>query len=126
MAEPDSIRATAREGHYLDLSPYLTNPDMEYITMAIGRMPVTVVKTNMIALAAKYPTVAADLAAVGLTARQEDAYRDAVIRVVFTHLAGKLAGPIRTGSVLEKNLAFLAAQPKAFDAIAHTGMWTTQ
>ena len=114
MQEPDSIATTARKAN------------QEYITMSIGQMPVTVVKTNMIAMAAKYPSVAADLSKAGLTAQQEEAYRAAIIRVGFTRLAGETAGSVAETSVLGKNLALRVSHPEEFKALSATGMWTTQ
>ena len=114
MREPDSIKTTGRLAHQVPTR------------MSIGTQPVTVVHTNMRVLATMYPSVAADLQQAGLTARQEDAYRVAIIRVGFTRQAGTLAGPIAETSVLGKNLAFRNAQDTAFKELAKTGMWITQ
>lgn len=114
LQEPDSIQETGRLAH------------QEHITMAVGRWPVSVIKANMPALAATYPSVTADLQQVGLTARQEEAYRAAIIRVGFTRLAGPAAGPVAATSVLGQNLAFRAAHDEAFERLAKTGMWISQ
>ena len=114
MQEPDSIGTAGR----------LAN--QERINMPIGQWPVSVIKANMTALAAKYPAVAADLQKAGLTARQEDTYRAAIARVVFTKLAGSTAGPIAETSVLGKNMTFRNAHDKEFEELAKTGIWINQ
>ena len=61
---------------------------------------------DMAALAAQYPSVAADLAKAGLTAQQHDAYRVALVTAYVTD-AG--ADSIDPNSVLGKNVAFVDA-----------------
>jgi phospholipase/carboxylesterase len=114
MQEPDSILTTSR----------LANQTP--IPMSIGPWPVSVLKANMAGLAAKYPSVAADLRQAGLTARQEEADRVAIIRVGFTRQAGTMAEPVAATSVLGRNLAFRNAHDQEFQALAKTGMWITQ
>jgi predicted esterase len=112
--EPDSVLGDGRMAH------------QERIALLLGQQPVWVVKTDMVALAAQYPSVAADLKAAGLTAQQEEAYRAAIIRVGLTREAGKAAGTITPGSILEKNLAFRESHEAAFAALGKTGMWIIQ
>jgi len=64
MQEPESIRTTARRAHLREVSNYGVMGDNHAVLM-----------TDMAALAAKYPSVAADLQTAGLTAEQHDAYR---------------------------------------------------
>ena len=111
--EPDSIRNTARLAHEAPLA------------LTVGQEPVSVVATRMTTLAAQYPSVAADLAAAGLTAAQADRLRAAVIRVGLAHLVGTAAGPIAPTSVLGRNLALREAQNPAFAALGQTGLWFT-
>jgi hypothetical protein len=82
MKEPDSIQTDAR----------LANQNR--ILVSVGERQVSVIKADMPALAAKYPSVAADLQAAGLTAQQEEAHRAALIRVGFTRQAETLARPV--------------------------------
>ena len=70
----------------------------------------------MAALAAQYPSVAAKLQAAGLTARQHDAIRLALLSAKF---AAMLNDPATTGaatSVLAQNVAFL----KTDDPVLHS------
>jgi predicted esterase len=110
--EPDSIRTDARLAYET------------YLTLALGRIQTTVPSVDMVALAARYPTVMADLNEVGLTAQQEKAYRTAIVRAVLTQLAGPLAGSVSVHSVFRRNLAFLKTHAAAFRALADTGIWT--
>ena len=114
MREPDSILTTARLA------------TQERILVSIGPERVSVIKANMRALAATYPSVAADLMAAGLTVQQEEAYRTAIVRVGFTRQAGPVVGGVAPASVLGQNLAFRAAHDEAFKQLAKTGMWITQ
>lgn len=109
--EPDSIRTVARLAHEV---PWM---------FTIGEDSVSVVTTSMTALATRYPSVAADLSAAGLTAAQEDRYREAIIRVGLTHMVAAAAGPIAPASVLGQNLAFRQAQSQAFKALVRAGIW---
>jgi predicted esterase len=74
-AEPDSIRTTARLDHLVE------------IVLAIGTERPTTMLADMPALAAKYPSIAADLEAAGLTARQFQSYRLALISARAAELA---------------------------------------
>jgi predicted esterase len=125
MQEPSSVIDDGRIAHE------------KLYGMAIGNIPVSVLTIDMPALAAAYPSVAADLKAAGLTAVQEDAYRRALLRVKLTDLGrqepdGNMtpdAVPmvsIAQKSVLEKNLAFRAAHAAAFAAFAQTRLWTVE
>jgi hypothetical protein len=114
MQEPDSIRTTARLA------------TQERIRLSMGHTQVFVIKADMPALAAKYPSVAADLQQAGLTAQQEDAYRAAIVRVGFALEAGTTTGPIAETSVLGKNLAFRNTHDAEFKKLEKTSMWITQ
>jgi hypothetical protein len=118
MKEPDSVKGAGSVAQQED-------PTLSRVTMSIGQQGVSVIKVNMIALAAKYPSVAADLEKAGLTAQQEEAYRVALIRVKFTHMAGTTAGTIADSSVLGKNMAFWKEHDKEFSELDATEMWTT-
>jgi hypothetical protein len=93
----------------------------EHLTLSLGRWPVSIVKVNMVAMASKYPYVAADLQAAGLTARQEDAYQVALIRAIATQQAGELADPIVATSVLARNVAFTELHEQAVTALHGEG-----
>ena len=111
MQEPDSIRTIARLAHEAP------------VVFTIGGDSVSVVLTSMTALAAQYPSVAADLSAAGLTAVQEDRDRAAVIRVGLTHMVAASTGTIAPTSILGQNLAFREAQDHAFKALVTAGIW---
>jgi len=131
MQEADSIRTIARQSHQRE------------ILVPIGPEQLSVRMVDMPGMAAKYPSVAAGLEAAGLTARQHDAYRAALIsasvatqagNLVWTRtgvtLAGTLEGVTSTlgisaMSTLGKNVAFMWAHKDAFKALGATGMWTT-
>ena len=113
----------------------------EQLPLALGAEPVFVISMNMTDMASKYPSVAADLQAAGLTALQAAAYRAAILRVGFARATGIAPGgapdpddrgqyipyvAIAPTSVLGKNLAFRKAHTAEFQALAKTGMWTTQ
>ncbi len=94
--EPDSIRMTARQAHLREFGVPLRHSD--------DRMSVWM--TDMPALAAKYPSVAALLTKAGLTPQQHDAYR---VALVATRIGTPAAFRTRTDdstSVLMKNAAF--------------------
>ena len=69
MDEPDSIRTAARLAH------------LREVVVPVARSHVSVFMVDMPALAAQYPSVAADLKAAGLTAQQHEAYRIALLNV---------------------------------------------
>jgi predicted esterase len=128
--EPDSVFEAGRLAH------------QEQLWMSLGDQPASVITTDIPALAAAFPSVAADLQAAGLTAEQEQAYRTAILRVGFARAGGIAPGdsnlketivgsdmpfaPIPPNSVLAENLAFRAAHDAEFKALSRTGMWTTQ
>jgi len=93
--------------------------------LAIGQQRVSVVAVTMTALAAQYPSVAADLQAAGLTAAEEDRDRAAILRVGLTHMVDAVAGPVAPASVLGQNLVFRQTHDQAFKALGATGMWRT-
>lgn len=127
--EPDAVLGAGRMAH------------QEQLWLALGTEPASVITTDMPALAAAYPSVAADLEAAGLTAQQEQAYRAAILRVGFARIGGIAPGdairplvlgrdlpfvPIAPTSVLGQNLAFRQTHAALFKALAQTGMWTIQ
>jgi predicted esterase len=128
--EPDSILTVGRMAHQAQR------------WMTLDDRPVSVIMTDMVALAKAYPSVAADLAATGLTAQQEEIYRVAIMRAGFVSAGGIVPGapdqtrttvgsdlpfaPIPPNSVLARNLAFNASHAMEFAALSNTGMWTTQ
>jgi hypothetical protein len=127
IQEPDYIVTDARLGHQVP----------RWFT--IGAEPVLVLMTDMSALAAQYPSVAADLQAAGLSVQQENAYRLAMFRALCAREVEKaLRGPnsmelgknipfplIAPNSVLGKNIAALQAYQAEFSALDKTGIWTT-
>jgi len=127
--EPDSVRRAGRMAH------------QQRLPLALGAEWTSVIAMDMPAMAAQYPSVAADLQAAALTAEQEAAYRTAILRVGFARVAGIASGdatdpmvlgrnipfqPIAPTSVLGRNLAFRQTHDAEFKALAKTGMWTTQ
>ncbi len=126
IAKPESIRTTARQAH------------LKEIIIPIGQMRPSVVVMDLPALAAKYPAVAADLRAAGLTAEQAEAYRLALLagQVVArtrwrAELLGQSAdtvlaaafGDIEPSSVTARNAAFIAAHPAELEMLEAVGMW---
>lgn len=113
MAEPDSIRMTARQAHQKE------------IFVPVGQEWLSLWMVDMPALAAKSRPVAAALKAVGLTAQQADAYRLALISATATwQTRGRTAPPAAT-SVLGRNIAFFMSHRNEMIALGATGMWTT-
>lgn len=112
--EPDAIRTIGRLAHQAP------------ILLWIGSQPAAVLKTDMIALAKRYPSVTADLHAAGLTAPQEEAYRAALIRVECAGMSPRATGEISPASVLGRNFAFWKTHAPAFTALENTGMFVTQ
>jgi hypothetical protein len=127
--EPDSILNAARLKHQARLS------------FTLGGEPTSVIAMDIPAFAVAYPSVAADLQAAGLTAKQAAAYRIAIFRVGFARMAGIAPGgnttpmelgqnipfaPIAPTSVLGQNLAFRQAHDAEFKALAQMGIWSTQ
>jgi hypothetical protein len=72
---------------------------------------------DMAALAATYPSVAAALKAAGLTARQEEGYRIALLGAKATRAVPEAGTPIAS-SVQGRNLAFLEAHQDELTAVA--------
>jgi hypothetical protein len=69
LQEPDSIRIDARRAHQREV----------LIPIAQWTVPTSALLTDIAALAARYPSVAAALQEMGLTAQQHEAYRVAII-----------------------------------------------
>jgi hypothetical protein len=78
--------------------------------------------TDMAALAARYPTVAADLQAAGLTATQHDAYRVALISALVGRGTPKAAGVADPHSVLAQNMEFLRTHMDEVRTLARAGI----
>jgi hypothetical protein len=93
----------------------------EHLTLSIGQWPVSIIKVNMMAMASKYPYVAADLQAAGLTAQQEEAYQVALARAVFTQQAGELADSLPATSVLARNVSFTDLHTQEVTALQGAG-----
>jgi hypothetical protein len=108
--EPDSIRTAGRRAHIRD------------VIAPVGTERAVVPMTDMAALAAMYPPVAAALNRAGLTGRQHDAYRLALLTVLIVRGFEQQVGPIEPTSVLAKNLAFVAAHPDELEALASAGI----
>jgi hypothetical protein len=118
--EPVAIRDTVRREH---LRP---------VVLPMGQAHPLMVLTDMAALAAQAPSVAADLQAAGLTAQQHDAYRVAIITAyVAAFLQREPQGPhgyngamgaISATSVLGQNIAFVNGHPAELKALARAGM----
>jgi hypothetical protein len=107
VTEPDSIRIIGRQYHLRD------------VVVPVGTERPVVVMVDMAALAAAYPSVAANLKAAGLTAKEHDAYRVALASArALKHSAGEKArGALDPTSVQAKNLAFMDAHPDEFQAL---------
>jgi hypothetical protein len=108
--EPDSIRVTARRAH------------LREVIVPVGQERPSVWITDMSALAAKYPSVAADLKKAGLTAKQHDAYRVALISAQTSQFTKDEAGTVEATSTLAKNLEFFYSHPDEFKALDAAGI----
>jgi hypothetical protein len=117
MKEPDSIRTTARIAH------------LREVVVPVGKEQPSVLMVDIAALAAQYPSVAADLKAAGLTAQQHDAYRVALIGfITFQQVNAEqplLLGSAEPTSVLGRNIRFIKAHPDEFNALEATKIWLT-
>lgn len=111
--EPDSIRTTARRAH------------LREVVVPIGEERPSVWMVDVPALAAKYPSVAAALKTAGLTARQHEAYRIALLSARVTNSVKDEAGNVEATSALAKNMAFMDAHPDELAALEATNMWST-
>jgi hypothetical protein len=128
--EPDSIKTTARRAHIRE------------VRLSAGTYKVSTLMVDMPALAAQYPSVAADLTAAGLTPKEHEVYRIALASArayrngLNTYESVHGTGTTTADSVqhflgldrtspLVRNAAFLAAHPDAAAALEATGMWET-
>jgi hypothetical protein len=134
--EPDSVRIAGRLAHEHE------------VALWVPGLPLSVVMVDMPALAARYPSVAADLNAAGLTAQEHDAYRAALASAAIildtrdsagptnlpTALSKMVVGsdphlPVLPGSVTERNVEFmmqhddLIGEPGTRKGMS--GMWLT-
>lgn len=115
MKEPDSIKTTGRKAN------------QEPVTIPVGKQQTNLPGVvNMNAMAAKFPAVAADLKKAGLTSQQWEGYRAALLSAALTKQVASQAGTPDANSALGKNVAFLDAHQKEFDALKATGMWFPQ
>lgn len=108
--EPESIRTTVRHAH------------LHEVVVPVGTERPSVWITEMPALAARYPSVAADLAKAGLTAQQYDAYRVALIAARIAQGAEGTVGAVAPTSVLGQNVAFVDAHPDALETLGRAGI----
>jgi hypothetical protein len=109
-AEPDSIRTVARRAH------------LREVAVPVGSEQVTVPLMDLAALAAQYPSVAADLAQASLTAEQHDVARVALLSAMATSVAGEGVAAAAAGSVVTQNLAFFDAHQDKIDELGTTGI----
>jgi hypothetical protein len=111
MQEPDSISQIARAEHQKE------------IVVPIGQERGSLLIMDTRIMAAKYPSVAADLKKAGLTAQQAEAYRIALITARATKQGVGRAGTVDSTSVMGRNIAFRHAHPNELRVLAKTGMW---
>jgi hypothetical protein len=89
-----------------------------------GQKSFPVEGVNMVALAAKFPSVAADLQQAGLSALQWEQYRQALYDASLSAQVAKASDYTPTPtSGIGRNAAFLDAHPAAVAALQATGMW---
>lgn len=100
MQEPDSIKRVPAEYR-------------RETTIPIGADHALLIAEDIPALAKRFPVVAADLKAAGLTAEQAEQYRLALVSARATAMAGdwQIAGKIDRTSTLGQNVAFLETHP---------------
>jgi hypothetical protein len=92
------------------------------VVVPVGTERPSVVMMDLPALAAQYPSVAADLKQAGLTAQQHDALRVALVNAYATQSVGKEMAAPDPSSPVAKNLAFLDAHPDELQALAQAGV----
>jgi len=116
MKETPAVRDTGRAKHQKPLTVDAGSQQLQ--------LPGVV---DMAAMAAAYPSVAADLKAAGLTAAQWEQYRKALVgaSVAIQLAKANNTTPAATTAV-GKNVVFLTAHTKEFDALKATGMWFPQ
>ncbi len=108
--EPDSIRTTGRQAYIRD------------VVAPVGTERPVVPMTDMAALAARYPTVAAALKSAGLTGQEHDAYRTAIITAMVAQSSEDAVGNIDSNSVLAQNIAFLTEHADELETLASAGI----
>jgi hypothetical protein len=126
--EPDSIKTVGRRA----------NQKQILVSVMGQQMPLPSV-VNMVAMASKYPPVAKDLKRAGLTASQWEQYRKVLLTATLDEQIVKIAeqaGGLDSTKINDlttaegptpvKNVAFLHAHQKEFDALKATGMWFPQ
>jgi hypothetical protein len=115
LEEPDSIRRTAGE-------------NLKEVFIPVGQELMSLMTVDVAALAAKYPSISADLRAARLTARQAEACRLALISAKATEIliAEGVAEPLTPTSVSGQNVAFYDTHEEArqvLDMFADTEGW---
>ncbi len=111
---PDSIRTDARRAHVREVQlPY----PMEW------SIPVVTAMTDMAALGKDFPSVNACLGQVRLTAEAFETNRVALMAALAARSIQETN--VRTGSVLQQNLALLKAHPDQLELLEATGMLRT-
>jgi hypothetical protein len=108
--EPDSIRVTARRA------------TLHEVVVPVGTAKPIIWMSDMVALAKKYPSVAADLKKAGMTAEQEQAYRVALISAQVSKSTGDEPGAPEANSVAAKNLEFLNGHLDEFRTLREAGI----
>jgi hypothetical protein len=86
------------------------NAHRREVVVPVGQERPSVWMPDMPALAAQYPSIAANLERVGLTAQQEEAYRVAIISARATRLFGNEIGTVDPTSVLAKNVEVMSGR----------------
>ena len=114
--QPDSMRVGGDGG----LRTIARQAHLREVIVPVGQERPVLVMTDMAVLAARYPSVAANLKASGLTAPQHDAYRVALASARTTETLSGAAGAVSPNSVLAKNVAFMKAHPDVFMALEIT------
>ncbi len=127
--QPDSILNAARIA------------SQTHVPMTLGTERVLVVLMDIPAMAAKYPSIAVELKAAGLTAKEAQAYRTALLSVLFAKVAGVVPGeprkqtplgediplaPVKDGSALAKNIEFVNANKETLRQLEADGFWKMQ
>jgi hypothetical protein len=106
------------------ISPIGRRANQKWVSLVIGHESVLIQLMDIAALAAKHPTVAADLRTAGLTAQQAEAARTALLSALATlKTPDNKAGTVAPGSALEKNIAFVQSHKAEMEALDQVGMW---
>ncbi len=124
MREPLSVRDTGRKANQMPLPVVLSE------VSGLGPPPqIKMTALNMVSMAEKFPSVAADLKQASLTSQQWNQFRRSLIIASTLDQLDKTAAPPGTSITISheslgwKNAEFLRGHKTEFDALKASKMW---